>query len=68
MGTKRQFKMYLDDELVERLKSLANKLGKGSGQEIAEEIIAVYLPVWASVSDSMRRALDFQTKKIADQY
>lgn len=34
MGTKKQFKMYLDDEIVERLDDLASKTGKRSGQEI----------------------------------
>lgn len=62
MGTKVQFKMYLDDDLVERLKKAADKCGKNSGQEVVEEILAVYLPVWTSVNESMRRAVDFQTK------
>lgn len=61
MGT-RQFKMYLDDEIVERLEALAVKHGLRSGQQVVEELLQVYLPVWATVSDSMKRAVAFQTR------
>jgi hypothetical protein len=67
MGTKRQFKMYLDDDLVERLRRAAEKIGKDSGQEVAEEVLAIYLPVWASVNDATRRAIDYQTKIIGEE-
>jgi hypothetical protein len=67
MGTKKQFKMYLDDELVERLRQVAERLGKGSGQEVAEEVISTYLQLWIAVTESTRRAIDFQTRQIFEE-
>ena len=63
MGTKPQFKMYLDEELVEKLRQAATRFSRGSGQEIAEEILTIYLPVWVAVNDSMRRAVEYQIAK-----
>lgn len=61
VGTK-QFKMILDEEFVNRLRSVAKRAGRDSAQHLAEEILTIYLPVYAAVSDSMRRAVEFQTK------
>lgn len=67
MGTKRQFKMYLSDDLLERLENAAEKIGKRSGQEVAEEILTIYLPVWTNVNDSMNRAVTYQINKVSEE-
>lgn len=61
MGTKEQFKMYLQPEQVERLEELAAKYGRRSGQQIAEEILSVYIPVWVANQDAIRRAMAYQS-------
>lgn len=60
MSTK-QFKMYLEDELVERLERVAERNGRRSAQQVAEEILLTYLPVWTAVSDAMARAVTYQS-------
>jgi hypothetical protein len=62
MSTKEQFKMYLDPEMIERLDRLAEKNGRRSSQQVAEEIIAIYLPVWTAVTDAANRAISYQTQ------
>ena len=64
VGTK-QFKMLLEEEFVERLKSLAQKTGRDSAQHLAEEILTIYLPVYVAVNEATRRAIDVQTTVIA---
>lgn len=66
MSTKAQFKMYLDEDLIERLRHVAKKSGKDSGQEVAEEVLKVYLPVWSTVQQETTRALEYQTKLIVE--
>ena len=63
MSTKEQFKMYLDPELVTRLGQLADKNGRRSAQQVAEEIIDTYWTVWSAFADAARRAAEFQIKK-----
>lgn len=63
MSTKRQFKMYLDEDVFERLRAAAEKYDRDSGQTVVAELIAVYLPTWTAVNESMRRAVDFQLKQ-----
>lgn len=67
MGTKKQFKMYLSDDLLERLEKAAEKIGKRSGQEVVEEILTIYLPVWTNVNDSMNRAVKYQINKVSEE-
>lgn len=67
MGTKKQFKMYLEEDLFDRLKGAADKLGKSSGQEVAEEILSIYFPVWLNINDSMNRAVQYQTNVVAEE-
>lgn len=64
MGTK-QFKMILDEELVERLRNAADSTGRDSAQHLAEEILTIYLPVYTAVSTATRRAIEYQTKGLA---
>lgn len=59
----KQFKMYLDDDLVERIKKSAEKSGRASAQQLAEEILSIYLPVWNAVNDATRRAVEVQAVK-----
>ncbi|HEY8562829.1 MAG TPA: hypothetical protein VIL74_20795 [Pyrinomonadaceae bacterium] len=53
---KSQFKMYLSDELVDRLKLVAEKTGRSSGQEVAEEVLSRYLSVWSALEIEFRKA------------
>lgn len=66
MGTK-QFKMVLDEEFVDRLRTAADKTGRDSAQHLAEEVLAIYLPVYLSVFDATRRAITYQTNREAEQ-
>lgn len=59
--------MYISDEMFEKLKNAAEKLGKNSGQEVAEEIISIYFPVWLNVNESMNRAIQYQTNVVAEE-
>lgn len=56
--------MYLEDEMVERLERVAERNGRRSAQQVAEEILATYLPVWTAVSDAMTRAVAYQSSQI----
>ena len=67
-GEKVQFKMMLPTELVERLTLLAQKNGKRSGQEVVEELINFYLPVWITVTGSLERAMHAQINKAAESF
>lgn len=67
MSPKRQFKMQLDEDHIERLKTAATRLGRDTAQEVAEEILTVYYPVWLAVAESARRAIDYQTSRILER-
>lgn len=60
VGTK-QFKMILDEDFVDRLKTLANRMGRDSAQHLAEEVLTIYLPVWTAVADATNRAIAYQS-------
>ncbi len=57
-------KLTVTPDLVERLDLLAEKFGKRSAQQIIEEVLEFYLPVWSEVERSVRRAIDLQTKAL----
>ena len=59
---KKQFKMYLTDDLVERLAEATIRTGASSSQEVVEEVLYYYLDVWVSVQEQTRQAVDKQTK------
>jgi hypothetical protein len=63
MAEKRQFKMYLDDELRQRVKEAATRFNRSSGQEVVEEILSTYLPTWVAVNAAMNRAIDVQAQR-----
>jgi hypothetical protein len=67
MPTKRQFKMQLEDDMIGRLKSAAARLGRDTAQEVAEEILSVYFPVWLAVGESARRAIDYQVRSMSER-
>lgn len=62
-----QFKLTIQRDLYNKLESLADKTGKNSGQEVVMELIAIYLPVWQNVNESMNRAIQYQTNLIANE-
>lgn len=64
MPAKRQFKMQLEDDMIDRLKSASKRFGRDTAQEVAEEILVLYYPVWLAVSESARRAVEYQTRKM----
>jgi hypothetical protein len=59
-----QFKLRLDPDTIERLNVAAHKFGRDSAQQVVEELIVFYLPTWSAVNDAMRRAVDYQTKRL----
>jgi predicted DNA-binding protein len=70
MPAKSQFKFQIEEDLRERLNNAANRLGRDTAQEVVEEILTIYFPVWLAVADSTRRAVEYQTQKtleIADR-
>lgn len=66
MSPKRQFKMQLEDDHIERLKVVAKRFGRDTAQEVAEEILTAYFPVWLAVAEATGRAVDYQTRKILE--
>jgi hypothetical protein len=66
MSPKVQFKMQLEDDRVERLKIVAKRFGRDTAQEVAEEILSTYFPVWLAVAEATGRAVDFQTRRILE--
>lgn len=66
MSSKKQFKLWLDPDIIDRLSSAGKKFGRSSPQEVVEELIGVYLPLWTTVNTATLRALDHQSKIIAE--
>ncbi len=63
MPAKIQFKFQIEEDLRERLNNAAKRLGRDTAQEVVEEILTIYFPVWIAVADSTRRAVEYQTQK-----
>ncbi len=62
-----QLKLSLPDDVVERLEAVAVKAGKNSKQEVVEELITFYLPVWITVNESMNRAVEYQIRTVSEE-
>lgn len=62
MTKKVQFKMYLPEELAEKLKLTAEKTGRSSGQDVAEQVITYYLNVWSVLEVAIQAATKEQVK------
>jgi hypothetical protein len=62
---KRQFKMYLPDELDDQLAMAADKHGRGSSQQVVEEVLTIFLPAWSAMQAAMRRAVDYQLQHLS---
>jgi hypothetical protein len=56
---KRQFKMYLPDELEDQIALAAERYGRRSSQVVIEEVLTIYLPAWSAMQTAMRRATDY---------
>ena len=67
MSPKRQFKFQMDDDLRERLDVAAKRLGRDTAQEVVEEILVVFFPVWLAVSESAKRAVDYQARLMIEK-
>lgn len=63
---KKQFKLFLDPDTLDRLENIAVKMGRRNAQEIIEELIRYYLPVLSSVHESFNRALQYQMNAEAE--
>lgn len=63
-----QHKITMPKELDERLKVLASRYGKKSGQAVVMELIDIYLPVWIGINDSMNRATQHQLGIIEEEF
>jgi hypothetical protein len=59
---KKQFKLWLEEDSLDRLTDIAHRFGRGSAQQVVEELIALYLPVWTSVNTALDRAVQQQTR------
>jgi hypothetical protein len=67
MSPKSQFKFQIEDDFRERLNTAAKRHGRDTAQEVVEEILTIYFPVWLAVADSARRAIDYQTQKLLER-
>ncbi len=54
-GTRRQFKMQLDDTFLTELESCSKRFARRSPQATAEEILTLYFPHWKEAAE---RSLD----------
>lgn len=61
---KKQFKLYLEEAVIERLTDAGLKYGRGTPQQVIEEMIDLYFPLWSAVNVSTLRAMDQQTQLI----
>lgn len=66
MSPKSQFKFQIEDDLRERLNTAAKRFGRDTAQEVVEEILIVYFPVWSALNESARRVVEYQARILAD--
>lgn len=60
--------MWLEADVVERLADAGKKFGRGTPQQVVEEIIDLYFPLWSSVNVSTQRTIDAQKNRIESDY
>lgn len=58
---KKQFKLWIEEDQLDRLSEIADRFGRGSAQQVVEEVLALYLPVWVTVNTAVNRAVHAQT-------
>lgn len=63
MSTKKQLKMYLEPDTIAELDLLGQRFQK-SKQDIVEDLINIYLPVWKAVQINVRIAVDRQVEQV----
>jgi hypothetical protein len=63
---KKQFKLYFEEELIERLSAAGRRYGRGTPQQVVEEIIETYLPLWSTVNTATSRAIETQMRRLSE--
>jgi predicted DNA-binding protein len=61
---KDQFLLRPNKRLIERLKNLAVKFGKASGQQVAVEVIEQYLDFWEEAESAKQATIKRQRESI----
>jgi predicted transcriptional regulator len=59
-----QFLLRLDSELIERLKDLARRHNRDSGNKLAAEIISLYLPHWEKIEELRQSTIARQAGQV----
>jgi hypothetical protein len=64
MPDKKQVKMYLDEDLVEQLDRSAKLYHRRSVQQVIEEVVKNYFPIWQKSEEQQRETLAKQSSII----
>ena len=54
---KKQVKLYFEESFIEDLSNDAVRYGRRSGNAVAEEILAKFLPIWRKVEEGKLQAV-----------
>lgn len=65
MPKKEQLNLRLDNDLIARLQKAAEQFGRRSGNEVAAEIISLYLPFWEEIESGKQNILEKQRASLA---
>lgn len=66
MHQKKQFKMTLNEDIVDRLTTASEKFSRGSPQLVVEELIEIFLPTWVEMNAAMIRATRYQSQTFSN--
>lgn len=67
VADKKQFKLWMEPELIGRLTDAGKKFGRGTPQQVVEELIDLYLPLWLTVNTATERTIDKQAQAVVAQ-
>lgn len=65
---KNYFTFRLDEELIKRLNDGAEKYSRKNGQEVAAEILALYVEFWERAEDAKRAVIERQRAGLAADF
>ncbi|MBI1764869.1 MAG: hypothetical protein HYR56_25955 [Acidobacteria bacterium] len=60
MSKKEQFLIRIETDLIASLQKAAEQYGRRSGNEVATEIITLYLPFWEEIEIGKQKTLEKQ--------
>lgn len=66
VSEKKQLKMYVTDDVLDRLEAAARRTNRGSKQDVVAELIEFYLPVWERIEIETRKATLRQMGHLTD--